>query len=323
MESSGRGLSSHAVNRSKTVQTALLLAMLALLILPLPFRGRLASAVFDAAHLIVGWLLAAIASNILHDRGWLHGWQRELAALVLATVAGAGIEVAQGVVGRDRSWMDAATNGLGACAWFLMMRARAASGRGPRATAIALCVLVLLIGLVIPGREAFDALRQRATFPLLASFEDELELTRVTALEAEAHIASLGTTDGTRALAVDLHAGQYPGVTLKWLPEDWSGHDGLAFDITLVGDTPLELVLKVEDQHHDKAHYDYADRFHRTFTLNPGANSFRVALEDIAAGPSRRPMNLARMARIQWFLDGLDEPRRVYLDNVRLTTSRR
>ncbi len=319
MESSSRGLSSHAVNRPKAIQSALLLATLTLLILPLPFRGRLASAVFDAAHLVVGWLLAAIAANELRDRGWLRGWLRELAAVWLAIMAGAGIELVQGVVGRDRSWMDAATNGLGACAWFLMARARAAAGRGPRIAAIVMCVVVLLIGLVIPGREAFDALRQRATYPLLASFEDELELTRVTALEAEAHIGSLGTTHGACALAVDLRAGQYPGLTLKWLPEDWAGHAALSFDITLVGETPLELILKVEDQHHDKDHYDYADRFHRTLDLKPGANSFRVPLADIAAGPSRRRLNLRRMARIQWFLDGLDAPRRIYVDNVRLS----
>lgn len=314
-----RGLSSHLVNRRTALLIALLAALLALLIVPLPFRGRLVKALFDAAHLLVGGLLAAIAVRMPPIRGIRSRPAREATAVVVATLAGAGIEVMQGLVGRERSLLDAATNGLGAGAWFLLRRRAAAERPGARRTALAAACILVVVGLIAPGLEGYDAVRQSRDFPLLASFEDDMELSRMRALEAEAHIGSFGSTDGARALSVDLHAGAYPGVTLKWLPEDWSGHTALAFDITVSGDAPLALILKVEDQHHDETQYDYYDRFHRTLDLAPGAHQIEIPLEEIATGPSSRRLNLRRMSRVQWFVDGLTAPRRIYIDHVRLT----
>lgn len=303
--------------RSRTT-TIVVLVTLLLLVVPIPLRGRGWKAAFDAGHLAIGAALGFLASRTLAWLGLRASWTRDGLALLGAAVAGTGMEWVQGFIGREASWSDAATNALGAGAWFLGHRARTAARTAVRRTAAVGVAVLLGIGLWTPALMAVDGWRQVRDFPLLASFEDRLELTRLGAREARYACDAAHATEGAASLRVDLEPGTYPGVTLESLPEDWSDYDRLAFDLVVLGDEPLPLIFEVEDQHHDREVYDYADRFRLIATYPPGTHAVRVRLADVQAAPARRRLNLSRMHALIWFVNGLDRPRTFHLDNVRL-----
>ncbi|MDJ0972993.1 MAG: hypothetical protein QNJ98_00860 [Planctomycetota bacterium] len=305
------------MNKPRTTTLVVLLVLL-LLIVPIPLRGRVWKAGFDAGHLAIGAALGFLAARFLGLLGMRSSWLRDGLALAGATVAGIGMEWLQGFVGREPSWMDAATNAVGTGAWFLAHRARVAERAGPRRVIWTATGLLLAVGLFNPAITTVDAVRQARSFPLLASFEDRLELTRVGSRESTYACSPDHATHGNASLEVRLAAGTYPGVTLGSFPEDWSDYDALAFDLVVLGDAPLRLIFEAEDQHHDRKHYDYNDRFRLIESYAPGRHTVRVRLADVQAAPAKRRLNLSRMYTLIWFVNGLDAPRKFHLDNVRL-----
>ncbi len=289
----------------------LLAAIGLLLVLPLPLFGRVATSILDIGHIPAAGL---VALAILY--GFRHRLPRSNAAAAwcawAVTTAGfGGIELLQGAIGRNASWQDAVTNALGAGAFLLFAR-----GSTPRRVA---AIALVLVALVLPVRTLVDAFRQRTQMPVLASFEDDLEMTRWFFQEADGERSDTNATDGSSSLRLSLHAGRYPGGA--FIPyADWRDYRTLMFELVITGNEPLELILKIEDDAHDDT---YHDRFHKTLKLTPGPHQLFVSLDEVRAGPRSREMDLGRIRVVQWFVNGLPRPRTVYLDNVRLLKQKR
>jgi hypothetical protein len=231
-----------------------------------------------------------------------------------ATGVGLGIEKVQGLTGRDASWVDGGTNAAGAAIMLLLVLAARGRARPLWLTGTVITALLLLAAW-LPGRQIHDALRQRYEFPMLASFEDDLELSRWRFQESTGSIVQAHGTHGPDSLRVTFAAGQYPGASFVWPPPDWSSHAAFAFDIHVDEGPPLPLIVKIEDRAHNQ-HYE--DRFHEELLLEPGAHQIRIETTKIRDGIRGRKFDLEQVAVVQWFLDGLDRTRVVHIDNVRL-----
>jgi len=278
-----------------------------LLVLPLPLYGRVATSILDMGHVPAAGLVAiAILRGF---RSWLprSDTAASLSAWGITTVGFAGIEVLQGLIGRNASLQDAATNALGAAAFLLWPGGTAAR----RIAAVAL----VLAALVLPGRVLIDAFRQRTQMPVLASFEDDLEMSRWTFQEAVGTRSDTNATDGSSSLRVILEPGEYPSAGMAPY-RDWREYRTLMFEIVVTGSERLPLVVKIEDD--EATEDDYEDRYHKTLDLEPGPHKVFIALDDVRRGPANRELDLSRVSALAYFLDGSKATRTIYLDNVRL-----
>jgi hypothetical protein len=161
----------------------------------------------------------------------------------------------------------------------------------------------------------YDSMRQRRQLPVIASFEDRLEMTRWNPHDASLTRERDRATDGQWALRVDIEAEKYPGAALKWPAPDWSAYSKLVFDAACEEGRELELTVKVEDARHNN---QPEDRFQRRVLLSASMTRFEIPLAEIAALPSGRPMDLSRVALLQFYARKPTAPRTFYVDNIRL-----
>ena len=96
---------------------------------------------------------------------------------------------------------------------------------------------------------------------------------------------------------------------------DWTGYTALALDVWVDGDQALPLVLKVTDEAHDDT---YGDRFHAALDLAPARTRCASISTTCAGARATGTMDLSKIRSVQLFVDGLDAPRTVWIDGVRL-----
>lgn len=292
-------------------------ALLLLLVLPLPDTGRAGEALLDLLHApafaVLGFLVAGAVRARRPNAG--------IATIVLIWLAlasfGTGAEYAQRLFDRHSSWQDALANALGAGAGLLWSAVRR-SVFPVRLAGLGLSVVLILVA----GRDALrtlaDSYRQSSEMPLLGSFEHELELSRWSARECRTARVKEHATDGGWSLRLDLQAGRHPGAALDVPPPDWSPYEELVFDLFLEDGPAVNLIVKVADVEHEGGR---EDRFERRIRLSSGPQRIVIPLSDVAAAPESRRLDLRRISLLQIFAVRLTEPQTLYLDNVRLRDS--
>jgi len=150
---------------------------------------------------------------------------------------------------------------------------------------------------------------------MLGAFEHGMEMSRWSATDSRIQRTRAHASEGLWSLRVDLQPARYPGCSMEYPYEDWSGYEAIALDAFLDGPAPLDLIVKIEDAQHNDESYD---RFERRVRLLPGMQRVRIALSDVAAAPRDRTMDLSRIARVQFFAVRLASPRTIFLDNIHL-----
>ena len=287
------------------------------LLAPFPKASRFFGAFLNAGHLFLGALVVA-AIYMLLRRGTLQMPLAAVTSWLLGFFLLGCLEGVQGFVGRGPSWNDVAANGLGgavALVWFLGVRED-----GSRLWGWTLCMgtLLLLVGLARPILHGIDAIRQTHAFPLLASFEDPLELSRWRPSDdCSMTRTHRNATHGKYALRVDMQPGPWPGVTMRAPPRDkrFLEYTSLALAVAVEDSEPLAITVKIADMDHRET---YEDAFHLTATLAPGSHTLRIPLSDVAHGAKDRVLDLTRVLAIQIFVESLRGPRTFYLDHMRL-----
>lgn len=161
-----------------------------------------------------------------------------------------------------------------------------------------------------------DTGRMNREFPVLGSFENRLEMMRWTSASTAFKRVRSHAGNGGFALEVSLAPGEFPGVSLVHMRNDWNGYDRLVFDAYLEGDKALPAVVRIHDRDHDQT---YADRFNKKIILAPGANVVSIDLDEAAKAPRGRVMDMSRIVNVCVFSYRLKEARTVYLDNFRLS----
>jgi hypothetical protein len=300
---------------------------LAQALLPANEETMLRSSVFDAGHVLLFGLVALLALWILggaipsEDRGRFVPYGL---ALLLVVLLGLGTEFLQMFAERDAGLGDFVRDVIGGVAALL---AAFALDRRRWSIPVFARVLVLILAatIAVAGmRESVfvyrDYGRRDASFPTLCGFDAPWEMRFVRGQNAElTRVPPPEGWDEARGQVGRLSLGRadYPGLALKETFPDWTGFDALEFLIW--SEEPVELVVRVHDRAHDQR---YTDRFNRTIQVAPGANRFRIPLEEIAEGPAQRRLDLGSVAGVAVFADRPAEPFTVWLDEIRLVRER-
>lgn len=288
----------------------------ALLLMPIRHPGRILGVLFDFAHVPV---FAAFVFIIIR----LFGGQKPAWVLAASLGAGAAVlglagELAQDLVGRSAGIGDAISNAVGAAIGFTGATWPQWSRRPRRVLAVCLVGLTAAVWFN-PTRTLVDISRQRNEFPILSSFEHELELCRWQSENSDLAISSRHASHGQTSLQWTLQPGQYPGCVLRWPINDWSNFQLLEFDVWNEDSEPIEITTKIEDFHHSG---QYADRFHERTTLRQGKTTVRIRMDRVRSAPESRETDMKLISRVALFTIDLNKTRVLYIDRMELTGAR-
>lgn len=241
-----------------------------------------------------------------------------LATVVLSLVS----EVAQLVQpGRHANVGDALSNLTGAVCFIAIAAALrpslwASLGKdGPIAARLVLVGAALALGLaVMPlAGVAWSYGMRAAAFPVLADLTARWQRPFLGVGRSE--LAVVQAPDqweeqaGKRVARLTFLDAPWPGFTLREPYPDWSAHRALRFQVWSELETPVEIVLRVDDSRRDRPH---RDRFNGSFIVTPGLNDFTIALETIAHGPRDREMDLGDISQFILFSRRPEEPFELY-----------
>jgi hypothetical protein len=306
---------------------AALLAVLAFGDVPEP--TRIWEAVFNLGHVPLFGAIALMVRAMLAGRASSTtpaavSWR----AFGVTVLIGGVTELLQLLqANRDASLDDFLRDAAGAGAFLLL--AGPASRRGAtgmarpwRTRAAALVTASCLFaaaGAELARTAALYAARDRALPTLYALdgswWERELVDAGENVLTPNRRPTGAAVPPTARFARLDLRPGLYPGLTFEEPYPDWSGYRRLVVTAASDLETPLTLTIRVHDAAHDQR---YADRFNRRLVVSPGLNRFVIPIEEIAAAPDRRRMDLRRIRGIVLFAYELDHSTHVYLGPLRL-----
>lgn len=292
-----------------------LVAVLALLIVPLPHLGRIATALVSSAHVLLGALLVGALRGLLGATG-IPAALGLVLALLLAVLLLVGAEIAAPALGRPFSLETLLVGGAGALAAACLGGARLPQASGAWFFGL-VGVAVLLVGLRPGAVDLVDTLGQERELPVLAGFESHFEMRRWRFQRTEPTRVRGPATQGETSLRVPVEAGTFPRLTLAWPVGDWRGWDGLALDLQADGAGLLSVTVEVHGA------TDGAPRFERSFLLDPSGSTVEIPMSEIEAGVGGRRLDLARIDRVVLVIDGSAAERTVHLDNVRLVRAPR
>ena len=304
-----------------------LLGLLALsagiLLLPMP---RITSVDDELSNLLHAPCFAVLA--LICCASWPHVLPRRPIVVGIAVwllLSGLGLlsEWLQGFVARSPSWNDVAANVAGAAAGVLWFQSRvvqrSAARRGLRVAALTL----IFAASIDPTLAIYEYYQQSRAMPVLASFERRRELQHWTVNDSRVSRTQRPVSDGTWSMRLEMFPARWPGAALR-PARDWSGYHELVFEAWLAeteidgasDDQELDLIVKVADAAHNG---ETEDRFHKTVRLSSGRmQTIRIRLSEIRTAPASREMDLTRIVMLQFFIRRPQEPRTIWVDNIRL-----
>jgi hypothetical protein len=228
------------------------------------------------------------------------------------------VELLQPLVGRDCSWVDLRNGLLG-----VILGTCFPLPFGTRFR-VALFAAIAVSSSIFVTLPAWTALRselwQRNHFPLLADFENPLQLgswqSETSADEAPARfaLAPASALDGSNSLRISFAAGSWGSVCFSASDRDWSAYRALEFEIRAAV-IPFALHLRIDDDG-DVEQFD--SRFNIVSPLRPDWMRSEIPIEQIAEGSGGRRLNLHAIRRICFFAGAEQNQQQAYLDNLKL-----
>ena len=287
------------------------------ILMPVKWRGRAATATFDLGHAPVFALLTLVVCGVIQQLIGAKLSKKGLLVIGALLLIGSGmLEYLQRYFHRSPSWGDALANSMGILAGLLWISSAAV---GTRAKWLLRGAGVLLLAAISfqPAMIVYDCYRMHCAFPMLSSFEDSLELSRWEVRRGTISISDEYHTNGERCLKWNLEPARFPRITHSE-PADWSAYRTFEFD-ALLAESDSEhqrLTIKIFDVAHE---FDFEDRFHGEIELTRGEPaSIKVQLDEVAAAPTTRTMDLSRILMIELFAMEQSTPATIFLDNIRL-----
>jgi len=241
-----------------------------------------------------------------------------LEVLFLVFIVGGVVELIQGQIGREASWVDLGNDligGLAGVAFFSSVRSTLSFWS---LKFLQLGVLLLIVWSFSPvAKVLIDDVIAREQFPLLSDFETPLESSRWSG-SARRNVVDDIHFSGTSALKVQLSTQLYSGLGLKEFPRDWSAYRFISLQVFNPDSEPLKLHFRIHDRYHYEHDNAYSDRFNASFILRQGWNHLQISLDKVARAPKTRRLDLTQVAGMGVFVGKLPQKRIIYLDEVRL-----
>ncbi len=294
--------------------------LLAFPLLPLGSNrdSPLMRAVFDAGHFPLLAVFTAVCFTLL--AGGRLARFRLGAAVALGLLAALAVELIQPWIDRTSSVRDFLIGLLGVFTTATAVWVWRRPGVGLRLLHV-FVVAILAMMVLRPTWHEFEAARwRRQHFPLLADFEDSVELRLWSPRGNRLLVPSTMTPNLTRSssgegsLQIQTARGQYGGALYTAGRQDWQGFGSLVFDLYNPGEA-FSFLLRIDDSGDCT---ERESRFNRDFTVETGWSSVRVALSDVREGPERRELKMSEITRVIFLARRSPTARIFYLDHVRL-----
>jgi VanZ family protein len=251
-----------------------------------------------------------------------------LIALLATTVLSLATEALQVFQpGRDANIADAANNLVGVVCFLAIFaalrpalwRPLGKDGRVAARLVLAGAGLTLALALAPLAGIGWYYAQRAAAFPVLADFTQSWQRPFLNLGRSELQVVHAPggwrEMEGKKVSRLTFLDAPWPGVTMREPYPDWSRYQVLRFEVWSDLEAPVELVLRVDDTHRQRAH---ADRFNGSFIVTPGLNDFSVPLETIAAGPRERRLDLTDVSQVIVFSRRPGEPFTLYFSPFRL-----
>ncbi|SFM37033.1 succinyl-CoA synthetase subunit beta [Marinobacter zhejiangensis] len=270
-------------------------------------------------------LFFGLLTHWLSPRLPLRERTRWLAVTVAVLVAGGLVELAQEGLQRQRDWHDMLRNLIGA--WLVLAwQTPPQPALHPitptlRWLARGLTLILLIVELSLVAQAALQHYRIQQHLPGLYDFSaNDPHAYWSGAISRVDHLQQGPATDADSAPALKIALGteQYSGVSLHNLPSDWRDYHALMLAFFNPSDSPLELVIRINDARHDRGDNAFRDRFNQRLSLQPGYNQVRIELDRIRTAPVNRDMDMDDIRRLGLFAVRLPAPREIYLLNIAL-----
>lgn len=295
----------------------LLLGLLVLALVPFFFIGGpdwnanpLIKSLWNLGHNLFFLLLTLVIRLYLGVGGW-----RQILTITLGiALVGLAVEYLQGLVDRQFDWRDLLRNLAGAWAVLAWQGWRGAGAWSLTIARVLVAGLWItqLVPIIDDAREQYRISNQ---LPLLSALEHPQALRH---WSGDAVLAQRPSPGGGTALMVQFQTGRFSTAWLNNFPRDWRGFERLSFQLFNPGRKALGLSLRINDARHDSHSFAHTDRFNIRLQVAPGRNRYRIDLSDIAAAPATRGMDMDRVSRLGFFTGGLDRPRILYVEDLRL-----
>ena len=243
---------------------------------------HLAAAARDFARFLILASMGFTGFRVLLALGVRRSWAA-MAITVTALSLGVGVEVIEMSAGEEFSGGDVAMDLAGSLCGLAAAQWGAPAGRlGGRAVWSGVA-LVLLALAVLPFADVLQAYAERrAHFPVLLDARRDADLFWVRKMPVPVRLGSvdpaLRREVGEPAFEVSFEQGELPGLAVDEPYGDWSGFDTLSIDLINPGDTPLDLILNVDDM---RGSGKPGDRYDERVQLAP--RSRRVLRTPLAA----------------------------------------
>lgn len=112
------------------------------------------------------------------------------------------------------------------------------------------------------------------------------------------------------------NSNRWAGIVIEEPWPNWSLYTQLAIEVVNPNDSPLELILRIDDRGHNRK---YDDRFNRTLTIQAHARArLLIPLNEVKAAPATRKLELSQIAQLLLFQDTERTARAYYLCGIRL-----
>lgn len=305
---------------AREVSIALLLLCVVVLVLLFagqagPYASRSFKALWNLGHLFAFFLWTLLALQTFSRLAALRWPLRLLICVLAALVSGVLIEYLQVPLGRQAEVADVINDVLGSVLAFVVY-----TGIHRRTAVVPLIAWLFAVCLIIAWHNRtgiihlYDDMLARQQFPVLLEFSMPVAITRI---HGDA-VAGLVHDNNETGLKLLHGTDRYSGFAMNYFPRDWRGYSSLQIRIVNPENRALDLTCRIHDIVHSDGDEEYSDRFNRSFRIVPGNNTITIPLDDVAAAPAGRRLDLAQVGGLGCFTVDLPETRELHLYSVQL-----
>lgn len=300
----------------------LLLILLSLLALVFTFVGKLdpysprsLHAFWNTGHIAAFFLWTILLLRFIQPLASTVLGKRLLICCLFALLAGTGIELMQTLFDREASVFDVANDVLGS----LLAVAYSSKTNTTYRKSYRLSVL-FIVCLVIAGMNykvfvfVYDEVQSFGQFPVLADFTTPFQETR---FKGNARLEMV-EINSKKVMKLGLGTDMYSGFSLASFPRNWSGYSGVMLRFQNPGNKELKITCRIHDVQHSDGNEEYSDRFNGSYVLLPGETMITIPLDQVAAAPASRTLDLGRVGALGCFTIRLASRQLLYLYEIRL-----
>ena len=228
-------------------------------------------------------------------------------------VFGGGIEIIQPFFGRSKELGDVLMDYIGVLLSILIINHRRIHWGYKFTYAALLSYLLIPSALVI-----YDEAQIRYEFPVLASFQHQIALTRWKADQPLSLAKPKQLSDSNAMMKITFVPRKYSGVALRYFQGNWQAYKTLSMHFYNPNLDALPVTLIITDKHYNKGKPNHLDRFDKDLQIQPGFSEINLPLATIKEGVKLRNMDLTQMAGVDFYMYDLKGPVYLYLDSLYL-----